>query len=408
MKNKILAALFIAAFSLPVSAATGIKEITTIGTDYKNRGEDLDGKLCKNGGGINFVHCNDQKKAAESGGQYCFYTQPYTMKGYSVDTCSKWKAGEEARKKEQEAKEAAEKAAAADSETYYYANGIYAKNGKELCIAYAASVGKENHGVSSSGSSFTCGVSTTVGTRTTVHQELQSDTAIRVTLAGALAKYSGDNGGCTAYFSGENTISCLKDSSGVGGDSSGEESSDSESEKPKEEQEQEEDNPVVNMLANLYNMMKEEMTNLKNAVSNSSNGGNATADGNSTNNGTNTESANGTSDKGEKTGEEAESDGECKFLPDWMCGEMGSADDADFSGIKDAIPKKDAGNGYESENKGMSSSGSCPQPLSENIGGFNLEISFEPLCNFLDMIRGAVLALFAFAAAGIVLKAMDN
>ncbi|MCP1773482.1 hypothetical protein J2T38_002336 [Neisseria perflava] len=116
-------------FSPYVRAVTGIKEVTSIGTDYKNQSGDLTGRLCKQSGlgTTGFVFCNDQKKAAESGGQYCLYSQP-SGKGYSVDTCSDW----EKKKKEEEQKKAIEEAIKSDSKTYYYANGIYVKNGKEL------------------------------------------------------------------------------------------------------------------------------------------------------------------------------------------------------------------------------------------------------------------------------------
>ncbi|MCP1773138.1 hypothetical protein J2T38_001986, partial [Neisseria perflava] len=189
-----------------------------------------------------------------------------------------------------------------------------------------------------------------------------------------------DNGGCTAYFSGENTISCLKDSSGVGGDSSGEKSEDSESE---EEQEQEEDNPVVNMLASLYNMMKEEMTGLKNAITSSSSGGGSAGSENGSKNG----SENG-SDEGSETGAE------------------NATGDSDY-GVLDGVSKSEYSRGGV-----FQESGSCPSPIPLNFSvlgyGVATEFSFEHVCTVVAKLRPLMIMFGYLVGATMITKALRS
>lgn len=54
----------------------------------------------------------------------------------------------------------------------------------------------------------------------------------------------------------------------------------------------------------------------------------------------------------------------------------------------------------------ISSSGSCPAPESFSVLSGNYEFSYEPVCNFLDSIRGLVVAMGALSALLIVVTAL--
>lgn len=54
----------------------------------------------------------------------------------------------------------------------------------------------------------------------------------------------------------------------------------------------------------------------------------------------------------------------------------------------------------------ISSSGSCPSPETFSILSGNYEFSYEPVCNFLDSIRGLVVAMGALSALLIVVTAL--
>ena len=54
----------------------------------------------------------------------------------------------------------------------------------------------------------------------------------------------------------------------------------------------------------------------------------------------------------------------------------------------------------------MGASGSCPSDIPFNILGSSYSISYQPVCDFADQIRGVVIALGAFAALSVVVTAL--
>lgn len=110
---------------------------------------------------------------------------------------------------------------------------------------------------------------------------------------------------------------------------------------------------------------------------------------------------------GDKNGKDNDSqDGKCKYLPDFLCGDVGDvAKDADFAGIE--IPQKQVDVGSWSEDVFLPKTGVCPEPVSVSVGGTTIEIPYHFLCRFAEYIRGVVLASFALIAGFIFIRGVN-
>ncbi|HFC8836821.1 TPA: IgG-binding virulence factor TspB family protein [Neisseria subflava] len=90
----------------------------------------------------------------------------------------------------------------------------------------------------------------------------------------------------------------------------------------------------------------------------------------------------------------------CDFFPDILaCDKMGKPEEGMFDDIK--IPQVTDENTWDSDNF-LPLNGVCPQPKSFNIWGRPVQISYEPLCVFMEKVRFAVLLGFIIMSAFIV------
>lgn len=90
----------------------------------------------------------------------------------------------------------------------------------------------------------------------------------------------------------------------------------------------------------------------------------------------------------------------CDFFPDILaCDKMGKPEEGMFDDIK--IPQVTDENTWDSDNF-LPPNGVCPQPKSFNIWGRPVQISYEPLCVFMEKVRFAVLLGFIIMSAFIV------
>ena len=90
----------------------------------------------------------------------------------------------------------------------------------------------------------------------------------------------------------------------------------------------------------------------------------------------------------------------CDFFPDILaCDKMGKPEEGMFDDIK--IPQVTDENTWNSDNF-LPPNGVCPQPKSFNIWGRPVQISYEPLCVFMEKVRFAVLLGFIIMSAFIV------
>ena len=90
----------------------------------------------------------------------------------------------------------------------------------------------------------------------------------------------------------------------------------------------------------------------------------------------------------------------CDFFPDILaCDKMGKPEEGMFDDIK--IPQVTDENTWDSDNF-LPPNGVCPQPKSFNIWGKPVQISYEPLCVFMEKVRFAVLLGFIIMSAFIV------
>lgn len=90
----------------------------------------------------------------------------------------------------------------------------------------------------------------------------------------------------------------------------------------------------------------------------------------------------------------------CDFFPDILaCDKMGKPEKGMFDDIK--IPQVTDEKTWDSDNF-LPPNGVCPQPKSFNIWGRPVQISYEPLCVFMEKVRFAVLLGFIIMSAFIV------
>ena len=90
----------------------------------------------------------------------------------------------------------------------------------------------------------------------------------------------------------------------------------------------------------------------------------------------------------------------CDFFPDILaCDKMGKPEEGMFDDIN--IPQVTDENTWNSDNF-LPPNGVCPQPKSFNIWGKPVQISYEPLCVFMEKVRFAVLLGFIIMSAFIV------
>ena len=90
----------------------------------------------------------------------------------------------------------------------------------------------------------------------------------------------------------------------------------------------------------------------------------------------------------------------CDFFPDILaCDKMGKPEEGMFDAI--SIPQVTDENTWNSDNF-LPPNGVCPQPKSFNIWGKPVQISYEPLCVFMEKVRFAVLLGFIIMSAFIV------
>lgn len=90
----------------------------------------------------------------------------------------------------------------------------------------------------------------------------------------------------------------------------------------------------------------------------------------------------------------------CDFFPDILaCDKMGKPEEGMFDDIK--IPQVTDEKTWDSDNF-LPPNGVCPQPKSFNIWGRPVQISYEPLCVFMEKVRFAVLLGFIIMSAFIV------
>ena len=90
----------------------------------------------------------------------------------------------------------------------------------------------------------------------------------------------------------------------------------------------------------------------------------------------------------------------CDFFPDILaCDKMGKPQEGMFDDLK--IPQVTDEKTWDSDNF-LPPNGVCPQPKSFNIWGRPVQISYEPLCVFMEKVRFAVLLGFIIMSAFIV------
>jgi cell-surface protein len=90
----------------------------------------------------------------------------------------------------------------------------------------------------------------------------------------------------------------------------------------------------------------------------------------------------------------------CDFFPNILaCDKMGKPQEGMFDDIK--IPQVTDEKTWDSDNF-LPPNGVCPQPKSFNIWGRPVQISYEPLCVFMEKVRFAVLLGFIIMSAFIV------
>ena len=90
----------------------------------------------------------------------------------------------------------------------------------------------------------------------------------------------------------------------------------------------------------------------------------------------------------------------CDFFPDILaCDKMGKPEEGMFDDIN--IPQVTDENTWNSDNF-LPPNGVCPQPKSFSIWGKPVQISYEPLCVFMEKVRFAVLLGFIIMSAFIV------
>lgn len=90
----------------------------------------------------------------------------------------------------------------------------------------------------------------------------------------------------------------------------------------------------------------------------------------------------------------------CDFFPNILaCDKMGKPQEGMFDDIK--IPQVTDEKTWDSDNF-LPPNGVCPQPKSFNIWGKPVQISYEPLCVFMEKVRFAVLLGFIIMSAFIV------
>ena len=90
----------------------------------------------------------------------------------------------------------------------------------------------------------------------------------------------------------------------------------------------------------------------------------------------------------------------CDFFPDILaCDKMGKPEEGMFDAIN--IPQVTDESTWNSDNF-LPPNGVCPQPKSFNIWGKPVQISYEPLCVFMEKVRFAVLLGFIIMSAFIV------
>ena len=90
----------------------------------------------------------------------------------------------------------------------------------------------------------------------------------------------------------------------------------------------------------------------------------------------------------------------CDFFPDILaCDKMGKPEEGMFDAI--SIPQTTDDRTWSSDDF-LPPNGVCPQPKSFNIWGKPVQISYEPLCVFMEKVRFAVLLGFIIMSAFIV------
>ena len=90
----------------------------------------------------------------------------------------------------------------------------------------------------------------------------------------------------------------------------------------------------------------------------------------------------------------------CDFFPDILaCDKMGKPEEGMFDAI--SIPQTTDDRTWSSDDF-LPPNGVCPQPKSFNIWGRPIQISYEPLCVFMEKVRFAVLLGFIIMSAFIV------
>ena len=94
----------------------------------------------------------------------------------------------------------------------------------------------------------------------------------------------------------------------------------------------------------------------------------------------------------------------CDFFPDILaCDKMGKPEEGMFDDIN--IPRVTDENTWNSDNF-LPPNGVCPQPKSFSIWGKPVQISYEPLCVFMEKVRFAVLLGFIIMSAFIVVGSL--
>lgn len=110
----------------------------------------------------------------------------------------------------------------------------------------------------------------------------------------------------------------------------------------------------------------------------------------------NTGSQSGTPNGEEKGEEKGGLDCSGKHKNTLACSGLGSASEGDFDGIK--IPTTTDNTTYEPD-MFLPSTGTCPAPKVFHVWGKPFEISYEPLCRFMEMVRFIILTAFILMSA---------
>lgn len=96
----------------------------------------------------------------------------------------------------------------------------------------------------------------------------------------------------------------------------------------------------------------------------------------------------------------------CDFFPDILaCDKMGKPEEGMFDAI--SIPQTTDDRTWSSDDF-LPPNGVCPQPKSFNIWGKPVQISYEPLCVFMEKVRFAVLLGFIIMSAFIVFGSLKK